>query len=355
MPPETSLYRRRANGPGGRPPRRGEPRTRSAAHPHAASRPLPDGSPTSTLDGRRVIARRAKRARPTTTMTSRRLRSRSRRRTRSAPSARPSAREGDAAPVGADGTPPRSPPRRGGARARATGLRPDRGREALDASARRSTSARRAGGSGSSSTTCGSRRETSWSSSSPPGSGSARARSRRGARGDRVRAERPLRRGHALGRAGVGVSGGAQSLDVIELHPPPLVAAVEVRRDQHPAWVYLASLAEGSRPAMRSALEAVAALLTDGALDAERLPWAALRYPHLMALRARLADRYAPKRRARSSARGVAPRPTRHRHAAPRVRCRWCPREPTPRRPRCRDARAPAALRGVVSDARATS
>lgn len=94
--------------------------------------------------------------------------------------------------------------------------------------------------------------------------------------------------------------------------PPPLLAAVvplaAVPPDQqHPARVYLASLAPGSRPAMRSALEAAAAILSSGALDLETLPWASVRYPHLQTLRARLAERYAPKtvNRYLSAVRGV--------------------------------------------------
>lgn len=97
------------------------------------------------------------------------------------------------------------------------------------------------------------------------------------------------------------------ALAVVVADIPPLAARTTTRPDQHPARVYLASLSEGSRPSMRSALENVAALLTNGALDAERLPWSSLRYPHLQALRARLADAYAPKtvNRHLSAVRGV--------------------------------------------------
>lgn len=105
------------------------------------------------------------------------------------------------------------------------------------------------------------------------------------------------------------MSGGdvATWLERIELDPPPLAPLAAVRPDQHPAWVYLASLSEGSRPAMRSALEAAAAILSGGVLDAGRFPWSELRYPHLQLLRARLAERYAPKTTNRylSAVRGV--------------------------------------------------
>lgn len=65
--------------------------------------------------------------------------------------------------------------------------------------------------------------------------------------------------------------------------------------DAHPVAVYLARLAPGSRPVMRSALGSAAGLLSQGQLeDVRAFPWADLRYPHLMALRALLAERYAP-------------------------------------------------------------
>jgi len=68
--------------------------------------------------------------------------------------------------------------------------------------------------------------------------------------------------------------------------PPPLT--------EHPAAVYLAGLAPGSRPTMRQALDAIASLLTDGKADALTLDWAALRYKHTSAVRAALMEKYAP-------------------------------------------------------------
>jgi integrase/recombinase XerD len=65
------------------------------------------------------------------------------------------------------------------------------------------------------------------------------------------------------------------------------------RRTQKPAAVYLARLAPGSRRTMREALNTIAGLLTDGRQDAETLPWAAVRYEHSQAIRAKLAERYA--------------------------------------------------------------
>ena len=71
-----------------------------------------------------------------------------------------------------------------------------------------------------------------------------------------------------------------------ELRPAPPGASRRL-----PAEVYLARLAPGSRRTMRCALDTIAALLTDGLMDAETLPWAELRYPHTAAVRAILAER----------------------------------------------------------------
>jgi len=62
----------------------------------------------------------------------------------------------------------------------------------------------------------------------------------------------------------------------------------------HPAEVYLRSLAVGSRPTMTQALDAIACLLTDGNCDRLSLDWAALRYRHTSAVQAALLDRYSP-------------------------------------------------------------
>jgi site-specific recombinase XerD len=81
---------------------------------------------------------------------------------------------------------------------------------------------------------------------------------------------------------------------------PPTVAALSsagaspLRPDQHPALVYLAKLAPGSRRTMRQALDAIANLVTQGQADALSLPWQLLGYAHTAAIRAVLAERYAP-------------------------------------------------------------
>lgn len=76
------------------------------------------------------------------------------------------------------------------------------------------------------------------------------------------------------------------------LAPSDTAGGITTPLDQHPAAVYLAQLATRSRRAQRSALDQVAQLL--GYADALACPWAALRYQHTAALRAQLAERYAP-------------------------------------------------------------
>ena len=64
--------------------------------------------------------------------------------------------------------------------------------------------------------------------------------------------------------------------------------------DHHPAAVYLASLAPGSRRAMHAALDTVARMLTGGQEDSFSLLWGMLRYQHTQAIRASLAEAYSP-------------------------------------------------------------
>lgn len=63
--------------------------------------------------------------------------------------------------------------------------------------------------------------------------------------------------------------------------------------ERHPGAVYLARLASGSRRTMRTALNTIAQLLTPGG-DAASVDWSRVRYQHVAAVRAALADRYAP-------------------------------------------------------------
>ena len=64
--------------------------------------------------------------------------------------------------------------------------------------------------------------------------------------------------------------------------------------DRHPALVYLARLAPGSRRTMRQSLDAVAALLTGGQATVLTLPWHRLEYAHTTAVRSAVAEQYAP-------------------------------------------------------------
>jgi integrase/recombinase XerD len=87
---------------------------------------------------------------------------------------------------------------------------------------------------------------------------------------------------------------------------PVAIAAVSRSLVLGPPNAYLASLAPGSRRAMRDGLEVAARMLVGDAGRAE-IAWHLLRRPHLDALRARLADRYAPAtaNRILSAVRGV--------------------------------------------------
>jgi hypothetical protein len=63
--------------------------------------------------------------------------------------------------------------------------------------------------------------------------------------------------------------------------------------DRNPALVYLASLGSpAAKRTMRQALAVSAGILTNGALNAEELPWGALRFQHTAALQAALRQRY---------------------------------------------------------------
>jgi hypothetical protein len=74
-------------------------------------------------------------------------------------------------------------------------------------------------------------------------------------------------------------------LDLTPLDWPP---------EQQPAIVYLSSLSVSSRRPQAVALAAIAAILTGGRCAALQLPWHRLRFLHTNAVRATLAERYAP-------------------------------------------------------------
>ena len=65
--------------------------------------------------------------------------------------------------------------------------------------------------------------------------------------------------------------------------------------DRHPAATYLASLAPGSRPSVRSGLRLLATLLSGGRTnDWSAIDWSAVRFQHAAAIRTLLAERFAP-------------------------------------------------------------
>lgn len=76
-----------------------------------------------------------------------------------------------------------------------------------------------------------------------------------------------------------------------DLAPVPM----GVPASKRPAVVYLAKLQPGSRRTMRQALDTIADLATGGACDADTMPWAALRYEHTQAIRAKLGEAYAAR------------------------------------------------------------
>lgn len=74
----------------------------------------------------------------------------------------------------------------------------------------------------------------------------------------------------------------------------PLGVVTYPSADQNPALVYLASLGQGSRRAIRQALDTIADILTAGRCDYVSLPWGELGYQHTQAARAALMERYSP-------------------------------------------------------------
>lgn len=64
--------------------------------------------------------------------------------------------------------------------------------------------------------------------------------------------------------------------------------------DRNPALVYLGRLAPSSRRTMRSALDAMSAIVVGGPTDGTEFPWPRLRYQHTAAIRSAVAERYTP-------------------------------------------------------------
>lgn len=67
----------------------------------------------------------------------------------------------------------------------------------------------------------------------------------------------------------------------------------EVRPDEHPVAVYLASLAPGSRRTMKQALRVIVNIVAPSA-TVEAFPWSNLAFQHVAAIRSRLAQGYSP-------------------------------------------------------------
>lgn len=84
------------------------------------------------------------------------------------------------------------------------------------------------------------------------------------------------------------------SLALARITDSRLVSRTELPGDRNPAAVYLASLAPGSRRTMLQSLDTVAALLTGGKATARNLDWSRVRYQHSAAIRAALAESFAP-------------------------------------------------------------
>lgn len=85
------------------------------------------------------------------------------------------------------------------------------------------------------------------------------------------------------------VVGGSALPDIVA--QTALTALHVLPRDRHPAYVYVARLAPGSRRTMGQALTVVAGVF---GRTPDTLDWAALRYQHTQAVRARLAEDLAP-------------------------------------------------------------
>lgn len=101
----------------------------------------------------------------------------------------------------------------------------------------------------------------------------------------------------AMIESGLGKGGVAAFRELVDRLQPPIPA------ERHPALVYLAGLAPSSRRVMKKALDIVAGILTgygaregDPVADAATLPWHLVRYQHAQAVRAALAEAYAPRR-----------------------------------------------------------
>ena len=63
---------------------------------------------------------------------------------------------------------------------------------------------------------------------------------------------------------------------------------------EHPVTMYLDSFGDDSQRTMRSALDSIADILSDGKVSADKLAWHLLRSQHVTALRGRMLRLFAP-------------------------------------------------------------
>ncbi len=84
------------------------------------------------------------------------------------------------------------------------------------------------------------------------------------------------------------------SVIVPVLDAPSRSLSAALPKDRHPAAVYLARLAPGSRRTISMALDRIAQIISNGSHDARSLSWASLRYQHTQAIRSVLMERYEP-------------------------------------------------------------
>lgn len=73
----------------------------------------------------------------------------------------------------------------------------------------------------------------------------------------------------------------------------PLALRQQIQPEQHPGYVYLATLAPKSRVVVRQSLDRVAGLLTGGKGTMETINWSQVRYQHAIAIRTKLSERLA--------------------------------------------------------------
>ena len=83
--------------------------------------------------------------------------------------------------------------------------------------------------------------------------------------------------------------------EIVKTDPTTTALAAPSAEQANPARVYVASLGtKGGRRVMWQSLDKIARMISNGDMDAGTLPWYALRFSHVAAIRARLAEDLAP-------------------------------------------------------------